>query len=162
MTFGCGRLVALWCIDVKLALFLRTLINHAFPQDPDDHGVYETLPGHESTVTCVQFLHDAFFFSADEKGVVQAWRKGESEVRVYYRTSQEALLTDACRSKWVHALAVQAHRESISALTSFNDLLVTGSSDSSVKIWKIEQGEKGLTTLLSKAGDPIKAYSRSH
>lgn len=105
MTFGCGRLVALWRID-----------------DPDDHGVYETLPGHESTVTCVQFLHDAFFFSADEKGVVQAWRKGESE--------------------WVHALAVQAHRESISALTSFNDLLVTGSSDSSVKIWKIEQGEK--------------------
>jgi len=87
VTFGCGRLVALWRIDVKLALFLRTLTNHTFPQDPDDHGVYEILLGHEGTVTCVQFLHNAFFFSADEKGVVRAWRKGESEVRVYYRTS---------------------------------------------------------------------------
>ncbi|KAL4081815.1 WD40-repeat-containing domain protein [Scleroderma yunnanense] len=106
VAFGCGRLVALWNID-----------------DQNNNGVYETLPGHEGTVTCVQFLHDTAFFSADDKGVVRSWRK--------------------VGSGWEDAWAVQAHQQSISTLTSFSDLLVTGSSDSSVKIWDIQQGEKG-------------------
>ncbi|KAG6337364.1 hypothetical protein ID866_1737 [Astraeus odoratus] len=104
IAFGSARLVALWNID-----------------DPNDNGIYETLPGHEGTVTCVQFLYDDLFFSADDRGVVRAWRKVENT--------------------WRCTLTSEAHKQPISALTALDDVLVTGSSDSSIKVWNIKHGE---------------------
>ena len=45
------------------------------PQDPNDRGVHETLPGHEGLVTSVRFVDDSTFVSADDKGVLRLWRK---------------------------------------------------------------------------------------
>ncbi|KIK97989.1 hypothetical protein PAXRUDRAFT_806166 [Paxillus rubicundulus Ve08.2h10] len=82
----------------------------------NDGGVQETLPGHEGLVTCVQFLRDDFLVSADDKGAVWFWRKFE---------------------KWRSTITLPAHQQPISALVVSEGLLVTGSSDSSVKIWNI-------------------------
>lgn len=43
-------------------------------KDEHDRGVFATLSGHEGLVTCVQFLRDDAFASADDKGVVRCWR----------------------------------------------------------------------------------------
>ena len=45
------------------------------PQDPNDRGAHETLPGHEGLVTSVRFVDDSTFVSADDKGVLRLWRK---------------------------------------------------------------------------------------
>ncbi|KIJ69988.1 hypothetical protein HYDPIDRAFT_104660 [Hydnomerulius pinastri MD-312] len=104
VAFGTGRLVALWNID-----------------DQSDNGVRETLSGHEGVVTCVQFVHDDFFVSSDDKGAVRFWRKFE---------------------KWKNTAAIQAHHQPVSALTVSGGILVTGSSDSSVKVWSIDHEEQ--------------------
>lgn len=62
----------------------------------------------------------------------------------------------------MHALDVPAHQQSISALTSSSDLLATGSSDSSVRIWVIKQGEKGLPTLFLRLAITTETYPRLH
>ncbi|KAF9226501.1 WD40 repeat-like protein [Gyrodon lividus] len=84
--------------------------------DQNDNGIQETLPGHEGLVTCVQFLRGDLFFSADDKGAIRLWRKFE---------------------KWRSTVSIHAHQQPISALVVSESLLVTGSSDSSVKIWNI-------------------------
>lgn len=43
-------------------------------QDPSERGVYQTLPGHQSAVTCVRFASRDRIFSADEQGNVLCWR----------------------------------------------------------------------------------------
>ncbi|KAN0097379.1 WD40-repeat-containing domain protein [Tylopilus felleus] len=84
--------------------------------DQSDNGVYETLAGHEGLVTCVRFLRNDFLVSADDKGHVRFWQNSE---------------------KWRNTATVHAHSQPISALSALGGLLVTASSDSSVKIWMI-------------------------
>ncbi|KAI9574602.1 WD40-repeat-containing domain protein [Boletus coccyginus] len=84
--------------------------------DKSDNSVYETLPGHEGLVTCVRFLRNDLLASADDKGQVKLWQKLE---------------------KWRNTVTVHAHSRPISAISGSGGLLVTGSSDSSVKIWTI-------------------------
>lgn len=103
VVFAAGSLVALWDID-----------------DANDNGVHETLPGHEGTVTCLRFLRNDFFLSADDKGAVRAWHRAEG--------------------RWMCTVAIQAHSRPISALAVCDNLVATGSSDSSVKTWNIRQG----------------------
>ncbi|KAI6034199.1 WD40-repeat-containing domain protein [Pisolithus microcarpus] len=98
VAFASGSLIALWDID-----------------DANDNGVYETLRGHEGTVTCLRFLRDDLFFSADDKGAVRAWRRAEGRV------------------------SFEAHSKPISALAVCDNVVATGSSDSSVKIWNLKQ-----------------------
>ncbi|KAI0269264.1 WD40 repeat-like protein [Gloeopeniophorella convolvens] len=92
-------------------------------QSPADRGVYSTLSGHEGLVTCVEFLDDDKILSADDTGAVMLWRKAES--------------------KWASSQTLQAHEKAISALCVLanGDCIVTGSSDSSLKVWKV--GEQG-------------------
>ncbi|KAI6047250.1 WD40-repeat-containing domain protein [Pisolithus marmoratus] len=103
IAFATGSLIALWNID-----------------DANDNGVYETLPGHEGTVTCLRFFRNDSFFSADDKGAVRAWRRVEG--------------------RWTYTVDVKAHNKPISALAVCDNLVATGSSDSSVKIWNIRHG----------------------
>ncbi|KAI6105643.1 WD40-repeat-containing domain protein [Pisolithus sp. B1] len=102
VAFATGSLIALWDID-----------------DENDNGVYETLHGHEGTVTCLRFFGDDLFFSADDKGAVRAWRRAGA--------------------RWSCTVTVEAHSKPISALAVCGNLVATGSSDSSVKIWSIKQ-----------------------
>ncbi|KAH7930113.1 WD40 repeat-like protein [Leucogyrophana mollusca] len=113
VAFGSFKLIALWNIA-----------------DSTDRGVHETLPGHEGIITCVQFVRDDFFVSADDKGWLRCWRKSGLQARL------------ASRCIWLTTATVQAHEKAISSLCVFDRFVVTGSSDSSVKVWNIHQAEE--------------------
>ncbi|KAF9462581.1 WD40 repeat-like protein [Collybia nuda] len=98
--FGSSNLVALWNIA-----------------DESGHGVEETLPGHEGLVTCIRFMSDVMFASADDKGTLISWRK--------------------LGSQWKSTGRIQAHTKAISSLCVFNDWVITGSSDASIRIWEV-------------------------
>lgn len=88
------------------------------PEDPSDHGVLETLVGHSGLVTCVEFIDDAHLASADDTGMVRIWKLNSD-------------------GKWTSVLSVQAHSKAVSALCANLQAgyLVTGASDSTVKVW---------------------------
>ncbi|KAI0285054.1 WD40-repeat-containing domain protein [Russula aff. rugulosa BPL654] len=100
-------------------------------QSPIDRGVFATLPGHGGLVH-VRLL------SADDTGSMRLWRKLDSSVRTM-----------------VPSLSVQAHTKSISALCSHAQAgcIVTGSSDSLLKVWKLgEQDELQEVETVSMKG----------
>ena len=43
-------------------------------------GVYDTLPGHEGTVTCVEIRHDSSIASGDDRGVLKIWYLKDDQV----------------------------------------------------------------------------------
>ncbi|KAK0206472.1 WD40-repeat-containing domain protein [Desarmillaria ectypa] len=105
IAFGSANLVCLWDLTA----------------DPDP-GSYQTLSGHEGTVTSVKFISNDSFVTADDKGVVIYWRGNG--------------LHDQWRSS-----KVQAHPKAVSSLCAHHECLATGSSDSSVKIWRVGTDE---------------------
>ncbi|KIM90735.1 hypothetical protein PILCRDRAFT_144601 [Piloderma croceum F 1598] len=105
VAFGSSKLIALWDSANKT-----------------DHGIFETLPGHEGLVTCVQFIRDNHFVSADDVGTLRCWRK--------------------IGPQWIPTGFVKAHSKAVSALCVLDENIVTGSSDASVKIWKVCPGER--------------------
>ncbi|KAF9482447.1 WD40 repeat-like protein [Pholiota conissans] len=86
----------------------------------NDDGVTETLPSSDGLITCVRFLNGKTLVSANDNGTLKVWIKRTSE--------------------WENSVAIQAHSNSISTLCVQGDRIVTGSSDSSVKIWKFVEG----------------------
>ncbi|KAG2369868.1 WD40-repeat-containing domain protein [Suillus spraguei] len=90
-------------------------------QDPGDRGIFQALPGHDGLVTCVRFVALDAFASADDKGTVRYWRLFGTE--------------------WRTTAIVQAHKQAISVLREFDTFLLTGSSDSSIKIWEAQRGD---------------------
>ncbi|KAG2077483.1 WD40 repeat-like protein [Suillus decipiens] len=90
-------------------------------QDPADRGIFQALPGHDGLVTCVRFVAPDAFASADNKGTVRYWRLFGTE--------------------WRTTAIVQAHKQAISVLREFDTFLLTGSSDSSIKIWEAQRGD---------------------
>ncbi|KAI9001254.1 WD40 repeat-like protein [Trametes punicea] len=109
-------------------------------EDSLDRGVHETLPGHEGVVTCVRFAGDDTFVSADEKGVIRLWKKPPD-------------------SQWRSCAAQQAHKGSIVSLAIQGRLVVSGASDSAVKVWQIPENETGafteVQTVSLRRGFPI-------
>ncbi|KZT12941.1 WD40 repeat-like protein [Laetiporus sulphureus 93-53] len=91
-------------------------------EDGFDRGVHETLPGHEGLVTCVRFFDDQHFVSADDQGVVRSWRRDGTQ--------------------WNESCVHQAHQKAISALALYGDLMVTGASDSLVKVWRVQRNDQ--------------------
>ncbi|KAH9951818.1 WD40 repeat-like protein [Amylocystis lapponica] len=90
IAFGAAKFIALW--------------NATNAQDEFDRGVYETLPGHDGTVTCVRYVQEDCLLSADDK----------------------------------------AHEKAISALAVHDRLVVSGSSDSRVKIWELSLSDQSI------------------
>ncbi|KAF8913841.1 WD40-repeat-containing domain protein [Gymnopilus junonius] len=90
---------------------------------PDSAGVYETLPGENGLITCVKFLTNDILISANDLGTLTSWKKQSSQ--------------------WNATSNIQAHPKSISTLSVQGDRVVTGSSDSSIKIWKFVQSSDG-------------------
>ncbi|EJD01322.1 WD40 repeat-like protein [Fomitiporia mediterranea MF3/22] len=100
VAFGSSNLVALWSAE-----------------EDDSTGVFQTLPGHDSLVTCVRFKSRGnCLLSADDKGFLSCWR-----------------LVD---NKWSCTRVEQAHPNGISALAVHGDYVITGSSDATIVIWK--------------------------
>lgn len=88
--------------------------------DANDRGTYLTLPGHEGLVTAVRFVSDSCLVSADDTGHILVWRKEGTQ--------------------WRLALKKRAHEKAISTLTVFERLIITGASDSLVKVWTLSSG----------------------
>ncbi|KAH9894323.1 WD40 repeat-like protein [Cubamyces lactineus] len=108
-------------------------------EDPLDRGVYETLPGHEAPVSCVRFKTDDTLVSADAKGVIRLWNK----------------LNEQWQSRAVH----QGHQGSVASLVAYGELVITGASDSTVKVWRIPANAKDslseVQTISMRKGFPI-------
>ncbi|KAI0028203.1 WD40 repeat-like protein, partial [Vararia minispora EC-137] len=114
IAFGSGKLVALW--DTS---------------DLVDRGVTETLAAHDARITCVKFLDEKTFASADDAGIVKIWM----------RTGRD--------TKWDVLCSFGAHRKSISSLAYHapSHCLITGSSDATVRAWACSDGFKILDEL---------------
>ena len=79
IAFGSSRLLALWHVDVSITKSPLSSIVFISYQDPNDHGVSQTLPGHDGLITCVKFVKDDMIVSADTKGTLRLWRKNISQ-----------------------------------------------------------------------------------
>ncbi|KAI0049599.1 WD40 repeat-like protein [Auriscalpium vulgare] len=104
IVFGSGKLIALWDTD-----------------NESERGVYETLHAHAAIVTCVKFVHQECFVSADEAGVAKVWRRIDGE--------------------WVSVFSTQAHSKAVATVAVHlqSRIFVTGGSDSTVKIWHMDE-----------------------
>ncbi|KAI0663098.1 WD40 repeat-like protein [Cubamyces menziesii] len=108
-------------------------------EDPLDRGVYETLPGHQAPVSCVCFQTDDTFASADAKGVIRLWNKLDEQ--------------------WHCCAVYQGHQGSVASLAIHGELIITGASDSAVKVWRIPANEKDslseIQNINMRKGFPI-------
>lgn len=116
---------------------------YLFLQKEDERGVSETLPGHEGLVTCVKFVTEGLFASSDDKGLLVLWKRTGSQASAHY-TVHATPVNICILFQWNIVYKVQAHEKSISSLCIFDQWVVTGSSDASVKIWKITFGDGEL------------------
>ncbi|KAF9263471.1 WD40 repeat-like protein [Marasmius fiardii PR-910] len=91
-------------------------------QATDEGGITQALSGHEGDVTCIRVRSPTSLVSTDDRGMVLCWSK-ESENSTQWKSTK-----------------LQAHQKSICSLSVLDDCLVTGSSDSFVKIWKLPPG----------------------
>ena len=81
--------------------------------------------------------------SADAKGSLRLWRKNISQAGKGFSLG---LLRANDIGQWKAHRTIQAHSKSISCLYVKGEHLITGSSDSCVKIWKVT--EKCKTALI--------------
>lgn len=124
--------------EKSLKFMIQPLVPN-FNQDPNDHGVSQTLPGHEGLITCVKFVKDDMIASADAKGALRLWKKNISQAGKGFSFG---LIPANKLEQWNTHLTIQAHSESISSLYVKGEHLVSGSSDSCVKIWKVTGEDK--------------------
>ncbi|GJE84599.1 WD40 repeat-like protein [Phanerochaete sordida] len=108
--------------------------------DADDRGTYLTLPGHEGLVTAVRFVSESCLVSADDAGNLVLWRRNGTQ--------------------WSLSLKKRAHEKAISALSVFENTIITGASDSLVKVWTLSSAEDSVDiietqTILLKKRYPL-------
>ncbi|CAE6430910.1 unnamed protein product [Rhizoctonia solani] len=90
--------------------------------DANDCGVTTTLPGHDEEITVVKAFSETFV-TGDKLGHVKIWRKQND--------------------KWMPLHSWRAHKEPISAISVSQSLILTGSSDATLKTWYYTRGEAG-------------------
>ena len=112
-------------------------------QDSLDRGAYSTLPGHDGLVTCVHWLSDQLFVSGDDKGVLRFWKFDGSQACSSGVSSMDTH-NNASSLQWKSFAAHRAHRSGISSLAAFGQIVVTGASDSMVKVWKTHEDKLGM------------------
>ncbi|GAW07632.1 WD40 repeat-like protein [Lentinula edodes] len=95
----------------------------------DDEGISMTIPGHSGAITCVRVIDSHSFVSADDKGEARIWKKTEST------------------SQWTSFAKFSAHKQAICALAVLDDWIATGSSDATVKLWKLPQDGTAVENL---------------
>ncbi|KDN42925.1 hypothetical protein RSAG8_06451, partial [Rhizoctonia solani AG-8 WAC10335] len=90
--------------------------------DTNGRGVTATSPGHDEEITVVKAFSDTFV-TGDKLGHVKIWRKRND--------------------KWIPLHSWRAHKEAISALSVSQSLILTGSSDATLKSWHYTRDEAG-------------------
>lgn len=111
-------------------------------QDPIDRGVHQTLPGHDGLTTGVRFVRDVTLVTADDKGSLRSWEFLDGKAGKITYTSAPVLMENF---QWTHKHTVSAHKSAISSLAVYGTYIVSGASDSQVKVWELTDG---LTILL--------------
>jgi len=130
IAFGSHKFVSLWNL-------------------PDEY-VHATLPGHEGAITCVQFLNESCFVSGDDKGVLRCWEESGSQVTPNDLVPNSPALTNpSIPSQWSTRKKIQAHAQPISCMSYFDGYLVTGSSDSTVKVWTVDPKDDAGMLIVS-------------
>ncbi|CAE6456006.1 unnamed protein product [Rhizoctonia solani] len=89
--------------------------------DINGRGIMATLPGHDEEITLVKAFSDTFV-TGDKLGHVRIWGKRND--------------------KWITLHSWRAHKEPISALSVSQSLILTGSSDATLKSWYYTQDDK--------------------
>ncbi|THV08623.1 WD40 repeat-like protein [Dendrothele bispora CBS 962.96] len=98
----------------------------------DKDEIVETLHGHESTVTCIRVVDGSSFVSADDSGMIHYWTKTQND------------------SQWKSICKLQAHQKAVSSLCVLKDCLATGSSDGTVKLWKLTSPNSGDIVVIKE------------
>ncbi|KAG8686683.1 hypothetical protein FRC09_013977, partial [Ceratobasidium sp. 395] len=94
--------------------------------DKDGRGIIATLPGHDAEVTVVKAFPLAgteAFVSGDKLGHIRIWKLQDT--------------------KWILSHRWHAHKEPISAIAVSEDLVITGSSDATLKSWHFLRSDVG-------------------
>ena len=101
-------------------------------------------------MTCVRFLSNDVFISADDKGLLILWEKRGHQAWTHLASLCQFYLIKRCYVQWESTRKKQAHSKAISSLCALDDCAVTGSSDASVKIWKVQPSneESGKLKLI--------------
>lgn len=119
IAYGAGQTIALW--------------------DPisDEHkGIHGTLKGHKADITCIQFIlsdkeNNGLLISGGEDSSVKVWR---------FVSGSTKDLELVC--------SLEGHDESITALTSFGDVFVTGDSTGRIIVWKVQPSSSNEVVKL--------------
>ncbi|CAE6506974.1 unnamed protein product [Rhizoctonia solani] len=90
--------------------------------DINGRGVSTTLPGHDDEIAVVKAFSDTFV-TGDKLGHVKIWRRRND--------------------KWLTSHSWRAHKEPVSALSVSQGLILTGSSDATLKAWHHTWDEAG-------------------
>lgn len=132
VAFGSYKFVSLWSLH--------------------DENVHATLSGHEGVVTCVRFVSESCFVSGDDKGVLRCWERSGSQV-----TPADLMRTPTLTnpSWWSTRQSVQAHSKPVSCMTYSNGYLITGSSDSTVKVWTVDPKDGAGMLIVSLSQPPF-------
>ncbi|AQZ11640.1 ELP2 (YGR200C) [Zygosaccharomyces parabailii] len=103
VAFGAGKTIALWDPICEIP-----------------RGVYATLKGHNSEVTCVKFIPNTdFMVSASE----------DHHVKIWEFSSLECVQT------------IEHYRHSIVSLAVWEKMIVVGSADGLISLWVLEDGQ---------------------
>jgi elongator complex protein 2 len=134
VAFGSHKLISLWNLP--------------------DERIHAALPGHEGIVTCLRFVNGSCFISGDDKGVLRCWEKSGSQVTPNSLAPNPLALTCSARpSQWSIKQKIKAHGQPLSCMSYFDGYLLTGSSDSTVKVWTVDP-KNGAGTLIVSLPQP--------
>lgn len=93
--------------------------------------------GHKGSIDCVRFLNEEFFFSGASDGSLALWTLNKKRPLVVIPNAHNES-GSAANENWISSLAT----------LHSTDLLASGSKDSRVRLWRAEEGCKGLRPLF--------------
>jgi WD40 repeat protein len=108
------------------------------------------MPGHSGTVTCISVINAYSFVSADDTGEARIWKKtlgsASQACSAQYHVSIASFINDSNPLQW-SSTKLAAHKQAISTLCVIDDYLATGSSDATVKLWKLPREGSDILAL---------------
>ncbi|KAF8332818.1 WD40-repeat-containing domain protein [Cantharellus anzutake] len=105
--------------------------------EPFNRGISRTLAGHEAEVTCTHWIeHGKLLCSADLAGSIRLWERSNND--------------------WTTKAKIRGHEMTINAISSYRDILISGSSDATIKVWQLQSNSlEHLQTIDMKGRYPF-------